>query len=138
MPLTSGESLWATGAAQCESKTAAAARTALGLGTLATQNEVAANHVTNARLADMTAGTFKARQASAGDGDPSDLTATQATAELNNMVGDSGAGGTKGLVPAPSAGDAAAGKFLGAAGTWSAPSGTLTHPQAMARISYGA
>lgn len=45
-------------------------------------------------------------------------TPTQTTASLNNMVGDSGAGGTKGLVPAPSAGDASAGKFLKADGTW--------------------
>lgn len=36
----------------------------------------------------------------------------------NAMVGDSGSGGTKGLVPAPSAGDAAAGKFLKADGTF--------------------
>ncbi len=34
------------------------------------------------------------------------------------MVGDSGAGGTKGAVPAPAAGDAAANKFLKADGTW--------------------
>ena len=34
------------------------------------------------------------------------------------MVGDSGAGGTKGLVPAPAAGDAAAAKYLKADGTW--------------------
>jgi hypothetical protein len=45
-------------------------------------------------------------------------TNTQATALLDNMVGDSGAGGTKGLVPAPAAGDAAAGKFLKADGSW--------------------
>ena len=42
------------------------------------------------------------------------------------MVGDSGAGGTKGAVPAPAAGDAAAGKFLKADGTWAAPSGSGT------------
>ncbi len=34
------------------------------------------------------------------------------------MVGDSGSGGTKGLVPGPNAGDAAANKFLKADGTW--------------------
>lgn len=34
------------------------------------------------------------------------------------LVGDSGAGGTRGLVPAPAAGDAAANKFLKADGTW--------------------
>jgi hypothetical protein len=38
-----------------------------------------------------------------------------------NMVGDSGSGGTAGLVPAPEAGDAAAGKFLKADATWASP-----------------
>jgi hypothetical protein len=42
--------------------------------------------------------------------------------DLPTMLGDSGAGGTKGAVPAPSAGDAAAGKFLKANGSWAAPS----------------
>lgn len=50
-------------------------------------------------------------------------TPAQVTADLIAMVGDSGAGGTKGLVPAPGAGDAAAGKFLKADGVWTAPSG---------------
>lgn len=45
------------------------------------------------------------------------------TALLPAVVGDSGSGGTKGLVPAPASGDAAAGKFLKADGTWTAPSG---------------
>lgn len=45
-------------------------------------------------------------------------TAAQATAMLDVMVGDGGAGGTKGLVPPPAAGDAAASKFLKADGTW--------------------
>jgi len=44
-------------------------------------------------------------------------------ADYPTMVGDSGAGGTKGAVPAPAAGDAAAGKFLSADGTWAAPAG---------------
>ncbi len=39
------------------------------------------------------------------------------------MVGDSGAGGTAGTVPAPAAGDAAAGKYLDADGTWTIPPG---------------
>lgn len=55
-------------------------------------------------------------------------TGTQATAALALMVGDSGSGGTKGLVPAPAAGDAAAGKFLKADATWavaSAGAGTV-------------
>ena len=45
-------------------------------------------------------------------------TPTQATADLINFVGDSGSGGTKGLVPAPATGDASAGKYLKADGTW--------------------
>lgn len=54
---------------------------------------------------------------------PSDLTPTQVTALLNAMVGDSGSGGTKGLVPAPGAGDFAAGRYLDASGGWSVPAG---------------
>lgn len=50
-------------------------------------------------------------------------TPTQVTADLIGMVGDSGSGGTKGLVPAPAAGDTAAGKFLKADGTWASPPG---------------
>ena len=49
--------------------------------------------------------------------------AADQTALLSTMVGDSGAGGTKGLVPAPAAGDAAAGKYLDADGTWTVPPG---------------
>jgi hypothetical protein len=37
------------------------------------------------------------------------------------MAGDAGSGGAGGNVPAPQPGDAAAGKFLKADGTWSAP-----------------
>lgn len=40
------------------------------------------------------------------------------------FIGDSGNGGAIGLVPAPAAGDTAAGKFLSANGTWGIPSGT--------------
>jgi hypothetical protein len=84
---------------------------------------VADNSITNAKLADMAAATIKG---SIAGGDPADLTATQTTALLNNMVGDSGAGGTKGLVPAAAAGDAAASKFLKADGTWGTPAGGVT------------
>lgn len=45
------------------------------------------------------------------------------TALLTAFTGDSGAGGVKGLVPAPAAGDAAAGKVLGAGGAWVVPAG---------------
>lgn len=40
------------------------------------------------------------------------------------MVGDTGSGGTAGNVPAPASGDAAAGKFLKADGTWAVPPGS--------------
>ncbi len=39
------------------------------------------------------------------------------------FTGDSGAGGTSGLVPAPAAGDAVANMFLSAAGGWATPPG---------------
>jgi hypothetical protein len=45
------------------------------------------------------------------------------TALLSAFVGDTGSGGTKGLVPAPTAGDAAANKYLKSDGTWAAPAG---------------
>jgi hypothetical protein len=44
-----------------------------------------------------------------------------AVATLADFVGDSGSGGTSGLVPAPASGDAAAGKFLKADGTFATP-----------------
>lgn len=78
--------------------------------------------ITNAKLANMAQATIKGRASGAGTGDPTDLTGTQATAILDAVVGDSGSGGTKGLVPAPAAGDAAAGKFLKADGTFDVPS----------------
>lgn len=43
--------------------------------------------------------------------------------DINAFTGDSGAGGLEGTVPAPAAGDAAAGKFLAAGGGWAAPGG---------------
>lgn len=60
---------------------------------------------------------------SAGRAMSAAATAAAQTALLSAVIGDSGSGGTKGLVPAPSAGDAAAVKFLKADGTWATPSG---------------
>ena len=53
------------------------------------------------------------------------------------MVGDSGAGGPAGTVPAPAAGDAAAAKFLKASGTWEAPTGTTPAAHATSHLSGG-
>ena len=78
--------------------------------------------LTNAKLANVATQTFKART-TAGVGAPEDVTATQATAMLDEMTGDFGAGGLPGLVPSQAAGDAAAGKFLKADGSWSVPAG---------------
>lgn len=95
-----------------------------GSGTGSFAATIANDAVTNAKMANMAQSTIKGRAAGAGTGDPTDLTATQATAILDSFTGDSGAGGVKGLVPAPAAGDAAASKFLKADGTWTAPAGS--------------
>ena len=58
-----------------------------------------------------------------------DLSANR-TLSIDAFTGDTGTGGAKGAVPAPAAGDAAAGKVLGAGGGWVAGgggSGTVTH-----------
>ena len=54
-----------------------------------------------------------------------DLSANR-TLAISAFTGDSGAGGAKGAVPAPAAGDAAAGKVLGAGGGWVAGGSGIT------------
>lgn len=54
-----------------------------------------------------------------GAGDPRPVSSYDAI-----MVGDSGSGGLAGNVPAPAAGDSAAGKFLKANGIWTVPPGS--------------
>lgn len=46
-----------------------------------------------------------------------------AQSDLPVMTGDTGTGGAKGAAPAPAAGDATAGKYLKADGTWAVPPG---------------
>lgn len=93
--------------------------TALAFGTVATAG-IADNAVTNAKFADMAAGTVKSNL-TGSTADPADNTLANFLAALAAFVGDSGSGGTKGLVPAPAAGDAAKLFFLSAAGAFASP-----------------
>jgi hypothetical protein len=93
--------------------------------------------VSNSKLASMAEARIKGRAAGAGTGAPTDLTGTQATAILDAVVGDSGSGGTKGLVPAPAAGDAAAEKFLKASGAWASLSGAPGTGDSTESTAYG-
>lgn len=85
-----------------------------GSGTGSFAATVANNAVTNAKAADMATGTIKGR-ATAGTGDPEDLTGAQATALLDAFTS-----GAKGLVPASGGGTT---NFLRADGTFAAPPG---------------
>ena len=75
---------------------------------------ISANAVTNATLSQVATQTFKGR-ATAGTGNTEDLTATQATAILNNFTST-----TKGLVPLSGGGTST---FLRADGSFAAPPG---------------
>jgi hypothetical protein len=97
-------------------------------GALATKDTVGStdidnNSVTYEKIQDVSNTDRFIGRVSLGAGDPEELTGSQATAILDDVVGDTGSGGTKGLAPAPGAGDAAAGKFLKADGTWAEPPG---------------
>lgn len=78
---------------------------------------ITAHKILLANMANLAANSFLGNNTGSA-ATPIALTIAQATAALNAMVGDSGSGGTKGLVPAPAAGEAAALKYLKADGTW--------------------
>ena len=93
-----------------------------GSGTGSFASTIANSAVTLSKFQNISTASFLGRS-TAGSGAPEILSSGVATQLINVMVGDSGSGGTKGLVGAPSAGDASAGKFWKADGTWAVPSG---------------
>jgi hypothetical protein len=76
-----------------------------GSGNVTAAGTIQAGAVSNTKMAAMADQSFKGN-VSGVSAAPSDLTAAQVAAALPVIVGDSGSGGTKGLAPAPSAGDA--------------------------------
>lgn len=103
---------------RCKTASIAGTQAAVGANFDIIGAKIVAGGLANATLANMAQATVKGRASGAGTGVPTDLTATQLTAIANAVVGDSGSGGTKGMVPAPSSGDAALKKSLMADGTW--------------------
>ena len=93
----------------------------------ATALTIANDAVTNAKAANMATGTIKGR-ATAGTGDPEDLTGAQATALLDTFTS-----GAKGLVPASGGGTT---NFLRADGTFAAPPGGGGSPGAATFVAY--
>ena len=98
-----------------------------GSGTGSFAATVANDAVTNAKLANVATATIKGR-ATAGTGDPEDLTGTQATALLDTFTS-----GAKGLVPASGGGTT---NFLRADGTFAAPGGGGTPGGSSGEVQY--
>jgi len=71
-------------------------------------------------------GEFLSKQ-SGNDGGLTWATPTDTNTTYSNFTGDSGSGGAAGLVPAPSSGDAAAGKYLDSSGSFTVPPDTDTN-----------
>lgn len=89
--------------------------------------------ISNANLASMATLTIKGNN-TGGSSVPLDLTVAQTNAILPAFTGDSGAGGVKGLVPAPASGDAAALKYLKADGTWATtPTASIPNLQVVSK-----
>lgn len=96
----------------------------------AVYNEILASQVAYPTLADQRLlGNVSGSTAAAAA-----LTGTQANGVLPAFTGDTGSGGVKGLVPAPAAGDTAAGRFLSAGGTFAAPTFTQSGTGAVSRL----
>lgn len=91
-----------------------------GSGPGATATTIASGAVSLAKMANLAANSIIGNNTGA-PATPLALSGTQVTAMLDNFVGDSGSGGTKGLVPAPTTGDAT--KFLKGDGTWDTAGG---------------
>lgn len=104
---------------------ASAARTTLGATAIGSTIFMAADAaaVRTAISVPVSTTTISAGTGLTGGGD---LSANR-TITLVAFTGDSGAGGAIGGVPAPSAGDAAAAKYLSAGGGWSVPSAGVTY-----------
>lgn len=88
---------------------------------------IAADAVTNAKLANVATATLKGR-ATAGTGDPEDLSGTQATALLDTFTS-----GAKGLAPASGGGTT---NFLRADGSWATPAGGGSPGGASGEVQY--
>ena len=78
---------------------------------------LATGNIPNLDASKINSGTLNSNQIPNLDG-AKITTGTVVAARLPAMTGDTGSGGASGLVPAPSAGDASAGKFLKADGSW--------------------
>lgn len=110
-----------TGAALQTALSAYLAATYLALsgGTMSGNIAMGGNKVTGLGAATINGDAVRYNEFQAING--SQITAgTVAAARLAVLVGDTGAGGTQGAVPAPAAGDAAAQKYLAASGLWAA------------------
>lgn len=95
-------------------------------GTYATTSTLVGSYSTTSTIG----GTYVTSSTVSGTYITSSTVAAQ-YATTSVMIGDSGSGGVKGLVPAPASGDAAAGKFLKADGNWTAPTSSGSTPQGM-------
>ena len=91
------------------------------------------NVVTNAKLAQAPANTLKGNN-TGSTANELDLTTTQVISMLPTFGGDSGSGGTQGLVPAPPAYSNGSGEFLSASGSWVSVDQSKPNPSSFAFV----